>query len=284
MFERFVLFEQEELEIGRRYIQAFGLPQAVAALLDDMNAGRLPWGKGREVLRHMPYLVIEYICRRVGFTRFRDVCMDPEFISLQGSGAARVLQRHTVFPVEAPVQTLEDFAWHCLRHWHLVAHDQAGRHTYEVAPALAHRLRQPDLLDRPWQSPCMPVSAVLLIVPPEAQLTLAQWGGPPRPVTELYVVESAPPVHQWSIWLHAPVDEDFAESLYLELPFAPRASLEDGIERARDVFQGSAPSAQGWKDCVRWLAAALRYEVVRARLQEMGPGRHVLTGGVDLLH
>jgi hypothetical protein len=318
MFERFVLFEREELEIGRRYIQAFGLPKAVAMLMDDMNAGRLPWGKARDVLSHMPYLVVEYICRRVGFTRFRDVCMDPEFITLQGNGAARLLQRHVAFPVEGPARPLEDFAWHCMRHWHLVAHDLAGRHTYEVAPALADRLRQPELLDRPWQSPRVPVAAMLLIVPAEAQLTLAQWGAPPRAVTELYVVESAPPEHQWSVWIHAPVDEDFAEALHVELPFAPGSSLEDGIELSRDVFQGSAPTAQGWKDCVRWLAAAMRYlaegstrpesqasegayacselaeqmntdppvrgEALRARLKEMAPGRRVLMGDEDILH
>jgi hypothetical protein len=317
MFERFVLFEKEELEIGRRYIQAFGLPEAVAALVDDMNTGRLDWSKARDVLGHMPYLVIEYICRRVGSTRFRDVCMDPEFIALQGRGATRVLQRQVASPDESDARALEDFAWHCLRRWHLVAHDLAGRHTYEVAPALAHMLRQPELLEQPWETPSVPVPAVLLVVPPEAELTLAQRGASPRAVTELYVVESQPPQHQWAIWIHAPLDEDFAESLYVELPFAPEGSLEEGMELARDLFQGGTPTAHGWRDCVRWLAAVMRYlvegsarpeslfsqearscsalaeqliadrtrrgEVLRARLREMAPGRRVLGPG-DLLH
>jgi len=304
MFERFVLFEKEALEIGRRYIQAFGLPQAVTALLDDMNAGRMPWSKAREVLGHMPYLVIEYIARRVGFTRFRDVCLDPEYIALQGSSVARMIQHHVGFPEPGPARALEDFAWHSMRHWHLVAHDLAGRHTYEVAPALAHRLRQPGAPPAARQRPCVPSAAVLLVVPPEAQLTLAQWGAPPRAVTELYVVESAPPQHQWSVWIHAPIDEDYAESFYVELPFGPGASLEEGLERARDLFRSGAPSAQGWKDCVRWLAAAMRYlaeggarpeslpsedrtargEALHARLREMEPGRRVLTGAADILH
>lgn len=295
MFERFVLFEEEALEIGRRYIQAFGLPAAPAALLDDMNAGRMPWGKARAVIGHMPYLVIEYIARRVGFTRFRDVCLDAEFIALQGNSVARMLQRHVGFPEPGPARALEDFAWHSMRHWHLVAHNLAGRHTYEVAPALAHRLRQPEVLDQPWRRPCVPAAAVLLVVPPEAQLTLGQWGAPPRVVMELYVVESAPPQHQWAVSIHAPVDDDFAEALYVELPFGPEASLEDGIERARDLFQSAAPIAHGWKDCVRWLAAAMRYLeesgarsdgllALREPLPELAPGRRILTGAADLLH
>jgi hypothetical protein len=295
MFERFVLCEQEALEIGRRYIQAFGMPKAPAALLDDMNAGRLPWGKARAVIGHMPYLVVESIARRVGFTRFRDVCLDPEFIGLQGNSVARMLQRHVGFPEPGPARAVEDFAWHFMRHWHLVAHDLAGRHTYEVAPALAHRLRQPEVLDQPWSRPCVPAASVLLVVPPEAQLTLAQWGGAPRVVTELYVVESAPPQHQWAVWIHAPVDNDFAEGLYVELPFGPEASLEDGLERAQDLFQSAAPTAHGWKDCVRWLAAAMRYLAEsgsradsllapRAQLPEVNLERRILTGAVDLLH
>jgi hypothetical protein len=293
LFERFVLLETEELEIGRRYIQAFGLPVAPAALLDDMNAGRMPWGKARNVIGHMPYLVIEYIARRVGFTRFRDVCLDPEFIALQGSGVARMLQRHVGFPEPAPARALEEFAWHSMRHWHLVAHDLAGRHTYEVAPALAHRLRQPEVLGQPWRTPCLPVASVLLVVPPEAQLTLAQWGGAPRVVTELYAVESSPPQHQWSVWIHAPGDDDFAEALHVELPFGPEASLEDGIDRARDLFQSEAPTAHGWKDCVRWLAGAVRYLAENASLPEArvspdalacGPPRRILAGAADILH
>jgi hypothetical protein len=214
-------------------------------------------------------------------------------------------------------RALEDFAWHSMRHWHLVAHDLAGRHTYEVSPALAHRLRQPEVLERPWKTPSVPVPAVLLVVPAEAELTLSQLGGPPRPVTELYVVESPAPQHQWAIWIHAPIDEDFAESLYVELPFAPGGRLEDGMELARDLFHDGTPTALGWKDCVRWLAAVMRYlvegssrpeslffqesracsalaeqmkadmtqrgEVLRARLREMAPGRRVLAAG-DILH
>jgi hypothetical protein len=280
MFERFVLLEREELEIGRRYIQAFGLPQAAAVLLEDMNAGRLPWGRARTVLKHMPYLVIEYLCRRLGFTRFRDVCTDPEFVTLQGGGVAQLLERHGAVLDERHAQALEDFTWQALRHWHLVAHDMAGRHTYEVAPSLAHALRQPERMDRPWKAPGIPVPAVLLVVPAEAQLTLAQWGAAPRAVTELYVVESPPPQRQWSIWIHAPVDEDFAQALFVELPLPVGASLEDGLEHAIDVFQGEAPSAQGWKECVRWLAAAVRSLSERNSPLES----RVLQGSVGLLH
>jgi hypothetical protein len=282
LFERFVLFEKEALEIGRRYIQAFGLPRAVAVLMDDMNAGRLDWGKARQVLGHMPYLVVEYICRRVGFTRFRDLCMDPEFIALQGSSAARVLQRRVILPEESEEPPLEDFAWRARRHWHLVAHDMAGRHTYEVSPALAHALRQPGPLHRPWRRPSVPVPAVLLVVPAEAQLTLAQLGAAAHVVTELYVVESPSPQHQWAVWIQAPIDEGFAESLFVEVPFEPRGSLEDGLELARDVFQGGAPTAHGWKDCVRWLAAVMRY-LFTEPAEQMAPGRRVLSAG-DLLH
>jgi hypothetical protein len=291
MFERLVVCVQDHLEIGRRYIQAFGLTRGVGALVDDMNEGRQAWEKGQYVLGHVPYLVIEYVARRVGFTRFSSVYMDPEFTALQMNSLSRVFQCHSPFPEQRYVRALEEFAWRSLRHWHLVAHDMGGRHLYEVTPSLAHLLRLPELLERPWRAPRLPVPSLLLLVPPEAGLALTVEGFPPRAVTEMYAVESPPPKHQWSVWLHAPVDEYFAESVYLEMLFFPDDSLEEGLERAHDMFVGGAPVIQGWKESVRWLAASMRYlaeggtrQECRPHRPEMNPGRRILLGAADALH
>ncbi|MDY7232242.1 hypothetical protein [Hyalangium rubrum] len=259
MFERFVLLEQDYLEIGRRYIQALGIHKGISAAVEDMNAGRLPWDKAWQVLGHMTYLAIEHIAQRVGFTRFSTVYTDPEFVALQVNRLSMVLQRNGPFPEARYVRALEDFAWQALRHWHLVAHDLGGRHAYKVTPVLANLLRQPDSLEKPWQTPRLPVSSLLVRVPPEAGITLGDAADCPHAVTEIYVVEAVPPQHQWSVWIHAPIDPEFAESLYLEIPMPSEGSLEEGLERAHDMFRGGAPTSVGWKECVRWLAAAMRH-------------------------
>lgn len=259
MFERFVLFQQDSLEIGRRYIQAFGITRGANALVEDLNEGRLPWEKAWPVLGQMPYLALEHVARRVGFTRFSTVYTDPEFISLHVNRMSMMIQRHGPFPERRYAEALEDFAWYALRHWHLVAHDMGGRHAYKVAPVLAHLLRQPENLERPWQSPHLPVPSLLLRVPREAGITLGDAADFPHPVTELYVVEASPPKPHWSVWIHAPIDQDAAESLYLEVPLVPDGTLEQSLENTQDMFRGSTPTAQGWKECVRWLGAAMRH-------------------------
>ncbi|MDC0710772.1 hypothetical protein POL68_20010 [Stigmatella sp. ncwal1] len=285
MFERFVVFEQEYLEIGRRYLQALGLPRGIGALVEDLNEGRLAWEKGRHVLGHVPYLLIEYIARRAGFTRFRAISTDPEFVALKTNSFAQVLQRHGTFPPGLYAGALEAFSWNALRHWQLVAHDLGGRHAYAVTPSLAQLVRQPETLSQPWRTPRLPVPSLMLMVPPEAGLTLTQRGFRAHAVTELYVIESLPPVHQWSVWIHAPVDEHFAESLYVELPLPPGSSLQEGIENAQDLFLERRPIALGWQECVRWLGAILRALAEGgARLLEGPSRRRILLGAVKGLH
>jgi hypothetical protein len=258
MFERCVLSHQEALDIGRRYLQAFGLNRGVGAIVEDMNEGRLPWDKAQQVLTQIHHLVIEHIVRRIGFTRFSTLYKDDEFITLQTDSLAGVLQRHGPFAQERYQRAIEGFAWTSLRLWHLVAHDLGGRHVYEATSEVAALLRRAPPVN-PWRSPRLPVVSLVMLVPPEAELTLTLKGFPPRDVTEIYAVEAEPPGHQWALWIHAPIDERIAESVYLELPFAAEGSLEEGLTHAHDMFQDSSPTIDGWKECVRWFAAAMRY-------------------------
>jgi hypothetical protein len=285
MFDRFVLFEEEALNTGRRYLQALGMARGLSALVEDLGEGRLAWDKGRQVLAHVPYLFIESIAQRTDFTRFGSITSDPDFIALRGQSLAHALHRGGSFPPGLYLKALDAFGWNALRHWQLVAHDLGGRHAYQATPSLAALMRQPEALARPWRTPRLPVSSLLLVVPPEAGLTLTQRGFRPHAVTELYAVESPPPVHRWSVWIHAPIDEDFAGSLYLELPLEPGGSLEQGIGNAKDLFRERPPRALGWQECVRWLAATVRALAEgRARLQPgPSPRRHLLSA-VEGLH
>ncbi|KFE71202.1 hypothetical protein [Hyalangium minutum] len=288
MFERFVVFQQPHLEIGRRYIQAFGLAKGVNAIVEDMNEGRLPWDKAQKVLAQMHYLFIESIVRRVGFERFSDVLKEPEYLAMQAQSVASEQQRHGPFPEDRYARAIESFAWNSLRHWHFVAQDLGGRHIYEITPRLAQVLRRPPPLEEPWRRPRLPVPSLLLIVPEEAKLTITLKGFTSREVTEIYVVESSPPQHQWAVWIHAPIDDSLSESVYLELPFSAEGTLEEGLDRAHDMFQKDSPSIDGWKECVRWLAAAMRYlDQGGARMEfqpgESDPSRRVLIGDSEAI-
>jgi hypothetical protein len=277
MFERFVVLQQPQLEIGRRYIQAFGVTQGVNAIVEDMNEGRLSWEKAHRVLGQMHYLFIESIVRRVGFTRFSAVLEDPEYLALRAESVAHEQQRQGPFPEERYARALESFAWNSLRHWHFVAHDLGGRHIYELTPRLAQLLRRPPSLEQPWRRPRLPVPSLLVVVPAEAELRITLKGFASRRVTEIYVVESPPPQHQWAVWIHAPIDESLSESVYLELPFSEGSTFEDGLRLAHDMFQGDSPSIEGWRECVRWLAAAMRYLAEGGAHTELRPARMELS-------
>jgi hypothetical protein len=285
MFDRFVLFEEEALNTGRRYLQALGMARGVGALVQDVSEGHLDWEKGRRVLGHMPYLFIETLVQRTGFARFGALTEDPTFIALRGQSLAHVLHQRGTFPPALYLKALDAFAWNVLRHWQLVAHDLGGRHAYQVTPSLAALMRQPEALSAPGRVPRLPGPALLVVVPPEAGLLLAPRGFRPQAVTELYVIESPPPDHRWSVWIHAPLDGNFAESLYLELPLSPSGSLDVGIAHAKDLFRERPPRALGWQECVRWLAATLRALAEGgARLQPGPSPRRSLLSAVKGLH
>lgn len=288
MFERCVLFQQAYLEIGRRYIQAFGLAQGMSAIVDDMSEGRLSWEKAQHVLSHMHYLFIESIVRRVGFTRFGAVLEDPEYKALQAQSILHEQQPHALLPRERYARAIESFAWNSLRYWHFVAHDLGGRNVYEVTPGLARLLRKVQPHEQPWKSPRLPVSALSVIVPSEAGLAITLKGFNSRNVTEIYIVESPPPQHQWTVWIHAPIDGYLSESVYLELSFSPGSNFEEGLARAHDMFQGDSPDIEGWKDCVRWTAAAMRYlseggARYEFQPEELDPVRRVRIGVAQVL-
>jgi hypothetical protein len=290
MFERCVVTHQEYLDIGRRYLQAFGLNRGVGAIVEDMNEGRLPWEKAQQVLSHVHHLVIEHITRKVGFTRFSDVYKDPEFLTLQMDSLAGTIQRHGPFAQERYHRAVEGFAWTSLRLWHLVAHDLGGRRVYQPTAEVAELLRKAPP-ENPWKTPRLPVPSLLMLVPPEAKLTLKLQGFPTRDVTEIYAVEAEPPGHQWSVWVHAPIDERIAESVYLELPFSPEGNFEDGLASGHDMFQDGSPAIEGWKDCVRWFAAAMRYVLEGGGkheesppAQEGQPDRRVIIRAPEGLH
>jgi hypothetical protein len=256
-----------------------------------MDQGLIPLEKAQQVLSHMHLLFIEYVARRVGFTRFNAVSKDPEFITLQTDSLTGVLQRHGPHAKERSARAIEGFVWNSLRLWHLVAHDLGGRHVYETTAELASLLRQPTPELQTWKRPRLPVPSLAMRVPPEAGLTLTLKDSPPREVTEVYAVEALPPNHQWAVWIHAPIDEHLSESVYLELLFSPKGSFEDGLARAHDMFQNGSTSIQGWRECVRWLAAAMRYlaeggvrhEYIH-RPPDAEPERRILLGTLAGLH
>jgi hypothetical protein len=288
MFDRCVRHQQAHLEVGRRYLQAFGLVGGITALLSDMSEGRLPWDKAQQVLSHMHYLFIEHLARRVGFTRFGAVLADAEHAALQEESALRGQRSQEGASQKRQARAREMFAWNSLRHWHLVAHDQGGRNMYEVHSALASRLLRPRLLEQSWRAPRLPVSSLVVLVPAEAGLELTLKGFAPRPVTEIYVVESAHPQHQWAVWLHAPIDENVSESVYLEMTFSPGGSFEEGLASAHELFQGESPLMEGWRECVRWLGAVMHYLAKGGAQQTLQPrepalGRCVRLGMPEIL-
>jgi hypothetical protein len=290
-FERCVVLHEDKLEIGRRYLQAFGIPEGLGALIEDMNEGRLSWEKAQQVLSHTHYLFIEHIARRVGFTRFSDVYKDPQFVALQVDSLSGVLQRHGPFPQERRAKAIESFAWNSLRHWHLVAHELGGRNVYGITPTLAEVLHPSRSWELPWRMPRLPVPSLMMLVPPEARLALQIEGFPARGVTEIYAVEAPAPMHQWSVWIHAPIHDMLAESVYLELPFSAGGTFDEGLAGAQDLFQQGSPAVQGWRDCVRWFAAAMRYlaeggvhQERSAQPEEQEPARRVVLGVAESLH
>ncbi len=288
MFERCVLYQQAHLEVGRRYIQAFGLVQGMNAIIDDMNEGRLHRERALQVLSHMHYLFIESITRRVGFTRFGALIADPEYKALQTESVMQEYRRQGPISRERYVCALEAFAWNSLRHWHFVAHDLGGRNVHEVTPGLARLLRKAQAHEQPWKTPRLPVSALSLIVPAEAGLTVTLKGFAPREVTEIYIVEALRPQHQWAMWIHAPIDGHLNESVYLQLSFSPESTFEEGIASAHDMFQDGSPNVEGWKDCVRWAGAVMRYVAEGGIRQEFQPGesepvRRVCIGVTEVL-
>src|SRR4051794_19186504 len=107
MFERCVLSQQAHLDIGRRYLQAFGFSRGVGAIVADMDQGLIPLEKAQLVLSHMHLLFIEYVARRVGFTRFNAVSKDPEFVTLQTDSLTGVLQRHGPHAKERSARAIE---------------------------------------------------------------------------------------------------------------------------------------------------------------------------------
>jgi hypothetical protein len=270
MFDRCVVSHQETLEIGRRYFQALGPDQAVGAILQDLTEGRLSWNRAQQVLSHVHHLVVEHIARRVGFTRFEALYKDVEFVTLRAETLANIFRRHGPHAHERYARAAEGFAWTSLRLWHLVAHDLGGRHVYEATPELARLARQ-RLPGVSFKSPRLPVSALLLLVPREAELTLKLKGFPAREVTEIYAVEAPAPGRSWALWVHAPIDERIAESVYLELPFPPEGTLEQGLARAHDMFQDASPAVEGWRECVRWFAAVMCCLSEGARAGESQP-------------
>jgi hypothetical protein len=253
-----------------------------------MNEGRLPRERALQVLSHMHYLFIECLARRVGFTRFGTLLEDPEYKALQAESVIQEHLRQGPIPRERYVRALEAFVWNSLRHWHFVAHDLGGRNVCEVTPELARLLRKAQAHEEPWKSPRLPVSALSIIVPPEAGLAVTLKGFAPREVTEIYIVEAPPPQHQWAVWIHAPIDGYLNESVYLELSFTPGGTFEEGLAGAHDMFQGDSPHIEDWRDCVRWAGAVMRYVAEGGVRQEFQPGeadpvRRVCIGVTEVL-
>lgn len=310
-FERLVTLRRPYIEAARLYVRRYGQIPAQDAINRDMRAGRLPREKGEHMLGYLLFLLIEGVCRRVGYNRYDALLLDPKFI-LDMAAEMDIQQR---LGGSASKQWREQFATRAatdaLGAWHMVAQDMAGNPIYEVTPALGWALRHPPPHDLSCDGLRLPVPALLLIAPAEVELTLVDEAGQSHRVTEIYVVETPAPERRWYLWLCAPMDERAVMTEYVNVGLSGQ-SLESTIRATQAAHATAAPAAGGWPQCVRWLAGAMRYldaggpsrehwfdpevqqiherlarlgpgkqkqrDVLRARLQGMGAGRRIILG------
>jgi hypothetical protein len=79
-FERRVTLRRPYIEAARHYVRRYGQIPAQDAILRDMRAGRLPREKGEHMIGYLLFLLVEGICRRIGYTRYDALLLDPKFI------------------------------------------------------------------------------------------------------------------------------------------------------------------------------------------------------------
>jgi hypothetical protein len=312
-FERLIPRRRSYIEAARLYVRRHGHTGAQDAILRDMRAGRLPRLKADHMRGFLLFLLVESVCRRIGYNHYGALLLDREFIDT----IAAELDVQDLLQGPFSNQQREQFALQAtadaLHNWHYVAQDLAGNPIYTVTPMLARTLREPQTCPWPCATLRLPVPALMLLVPPEADLTLEHEGGQRPRVTEIYVVESPAPERRWFLWICAPLDERVVVTEYLNVGLADRGSLEDSLRETEAAHASSAnASSTGWPRCVRFLAGAMRYladggvhqerwfdkearhiherlarlgphqhkqrDVLRARLQTLDAGRRIVLG------
>jgi hypothetical protein len=287
-FERLVTLRRPYIEAARHYVRRYGQIPAQDAILRDMRAGRLPREKGEHMLGYLLFLLVEGVCRRIGYTCYEALLKEPKFI-LDMAAEMDIQQR---LYGSASEQWREQFAMQAARDaldtWHLVAQDLAGNLVYEVTPALGWALRHPPPHDLSCDDLRLPVPALLLIVPAEAELTLVDDAGQPHRVTEIYVIESPTPERRWYLWICAPMDERAVRTEYVNVELSAQ-SLESTIRATQAAHATAGRAASDWPQCVRCLAGAMRYldagglsrehwfdkevQQIHERLAQLGPNK-----------
>jgi hypothetical protein len=258
-FDRLITRERPYIEAARHHVRGHGFFAVRDAILRDLDAGRLSREKAGHMLAHLPFLLIERICQRVGFTRFDALILSPEFVDATAFSVDEYDQRVGPLSEEQREQLILRAAHNALRPWHLVAQDMGGHRVYEVTPVLAQMLRDTPPRNPPCDTLFLPVPSLLLVVPAEANLTLWDRDGAPRRVTEIYAVEAPPPERRWYLWICAPRDAEIVMTEYVNVSLPPASFLETTIRWTEDALAATAQRSAGWPDCLRWFAGAMRY-------------------------
>jgi hypothetical protein len=289
-FDRLIPRRRSYIEAARRYVHRYGQAGAQDAILRDMRAGRLPRLEADHMRGFLLFLLIERICRRIGYTHYGALLLDPEFIH-EIAAELEVQARQQGFSKQQREHFALQVSSDALCYWHYVAQDLAGNPVYTVTAALARRLCESPPRELACAALRLPVPALALVVPPEAGLTIEYEGGRPSRVTEIYVVEAPAPERRWFLWLCAPADARVVVTEHLNLELSESGSLEQALQRTAAAHASCpGPVTRGWPQCIRFLAGAMHYlreggahhelwldEEVRrlhGQLAELGPEQH----------
>jgi hypothetical protein len=256
-----------------------------------MRAGRLPRHMADHMVGFLLFLLIERICRRIGYNNYGALLLDPEFIGEISAELDAQDRLQGPFSDQQRERFAQQATSDALRYWHFVAQDLAGNPIYEVTAALAQVLREQPVREVACATLRLPVPALALVVPAEAGLTLEHEEGQRHRVTEIYVVETPAPERRWFLWICAPMDEQAVLTEHLNVALPESGSLEHSLQETETALANSTVTHfPGWQRCVEFVASAMRYlsaggahheqwldEEVRQlhqRLAQLGPHKH----------
>lgn len=257
-FDRQYTEQRHSIELARLYLEKEGFTRMQRVLAKDVERGKLTEQEGAGAVRYALLAVVERVAARVGYTRYVELMKDTEMVEAMRFAMEDISQRRGVEAPEAREVLRQSTFQTVLRHWHLVAHEQRGRHRYEVTADLARRL----LTGTPPTLPCddlkLPVDSLVLVVPEETGLVGRLPGGGTAPITEIYAVESpAPEGRYWFLWLSMREPSGTAAFSLVNVVLAPGTKLGDAVLYTRS--QGGPGQDPGWENACVLLAGAAHY-------------------------
>ncbi len=250
--------QRRSIELARRYLEKEGVTRMYDALTKDVERGRLSVQDASGAIRFGLLAIIERVAERVGHTRYVDMLKDPEMLDALRFMLDDICRRKGVDTFEFRQQWAQTNLQAVLRDWHLVVHEERGRHRYVVAADLARRLVSETPGSLLAEALKLPMDAFVLRVSPEAGLVGQGPDGAPAPITEIYAVESpAPEGKAWYLWLSMRDSANRAARALVNVYLQDGRTLDDAIAFTRE--QGGPQQDAGWEDCCRLLAGISRH-------------------------